>query len=264
LRRGAVFHASGVLFFVRADALLESIRQLPYLTIHVATAEATAQAQGTEGPMYDTAQTRADERASISDSPFLAADANTLSTVSWTQLDMMRTMDEVVLQVRNDPVPPDSPQIPVSCFSLRYCETWFYTGQTNAKSRSGGEIAPRKQTPALTSPMNVFLALIIPLYICLCWRYSRRPSSRFRDSADCPERERVEGLPLHTQHIGAFAFTRRAWVEGYTMRFGAGRRTRRTKQEGLLSEQTRDLTLYSPSESFPNCFRPPAVLPKLV
>jgi len=102
------------LFVVRADALLESIRQLPYLTIHVATAEATAQAQGTEGPMYDTAQTRADERASISDSPFLAADANTLSTVSWTQLDMMRTMDEVVLQVRIDPVPPDSPQIPVS------------------------------------------------------------------------------------------------------------------------------------------------------
>jgi len=85
------------------DALLESIRQLPYLTIHVATAEATAQAQGTEGPMYDTAQTRADERASISDSPFLAADANTLSTVSWTQLDMMRTMDEVVLQM-SDPL----------------------------------------------------------------------------------------------------------------------------------------------------------------
>jgi len=53
--------------------------------------------------------------------------------------------------------PPENPNSADSCwcFTNRYCETWFYTGQTNAETRSWGKIAPLTNSHRRTSPMNV-------------------------------------------------------------------------------------------------------------
>jgi hypothetical protein len=96
---------------MRADALMENIQQLPYLSIHVATgADIAARAQCT-APMFDSAA-RADEKASTSESLFLAADINFLSTTSWARLDTMQNaVDELVVEVRMDAVPPERERV---------------------------------------------------------------------------------------------------------------------------------------------------------